>query len=669
MNKDLLTKDELARERLDTMARVFTKADRVLSGQEVICRVVDEELNQAPAWSNGEEITFNAALIGNVASIEDIIKVTGLNYHELAHNLYTPRSHTSIYKKVKAEGLFQSFNILEDQRIETLLTAVYMSVAPYFVTTFMRFCAAHEEQWNTNFILSHGRRYLPANVRAEFRKRFISPKHIGPIAKVIDEYRSLTFPTDYDRAFDFIKEFDRLCQEAMPTPPMDPHGHVAGVRPDISQGKPVGVAEQRETSEAAQENEEDDEENVVSGMGDNQGQQDDDDSDDNGDDTGSEEDEGDSDGSGGGDDDQEGDSEEESDEGSAGGEGIDGSSDGDGDSQGSSGGSGFGESGAPSSESNKNAKGGTKGGKSEAPKMTDEELRDLMNQTADDAEQAPEVQEDAKTKQDSITRSGEQITQHLPASSYTEVPISADGTLVTKKFARELEQLRDDLDPGWNRRQSSGRVNIQRYIQGDDFDSIWDRWDEGHTDNTDVEAVVLIDISDSMRNRIAMASEAMWIIKRALESIDANVTVLSYNEEAFRVYDREEKVNRTAFRLIGCRGGTDPYIALQDSLRVFHNTRRHNKLLILITDGGWNDDQTSDDNADGIIRRLNNHGIVTSMVFLAYTGYDPDTYPVPAHHCQVTKAISDPRDLADFARQTVKQMMLGSTRDKSRKRV
>src|SRR5690606_29089197 len=151
-------------QRLETMARVFTRIDRTLSGMEVSCHVGDAP-SMAPAWSDGKHITFNARAIGDVTNIDDIIKLNGLNYHELSHILYTPRAHEPFTKKILNEGLFPVFNILEDQRIETLFTGMYPGTRPYFVMTFMKYCLAEPNMLPEVFPLAWGRRYLPADLQ------------------------------------------------------------------------------------------------------------------------------------------------------------------------------------------------------------------------------------------------------------------------------------------------------------------------------------------------------------------------------------------------------------------------------------------------------------------------------------------------------------------------
>jgi hypothetical protein len=56
---------------------------------------------------------------------------------------------------------------------------------------------------------------------------------------------------------------------------------------------------------------------------------------------------------------------------------------------------------------------------------------------------------------------------------------------------RELERLRDECEPGMGSvKYLSGRLNVQRVINGCEIDEAFDRWEEG-TDGADIEAVIL----------------------------------------------------------------------------------------------------------------------------------------------------------------------------------
>jgi hypothetical protein len=105
--------------RVETLSRIYEQTDRVITGDPIIVNVVDN--GPAPAWSDGKSVTFNLDEIEDF-DIEELTQLNGLNYHELSHLEYTPRKSSKLVEFVLDNNLMHAFNILEDQRIETLMT-------------------------------------------------------------------------------------------------------------------------------------------------------------------------------------------------------------------------------------------------------------------------------------------------------------------------------------------------------------------------------------------------------------------------------------------------------------------------------------------------------------------------------------------------------------------
>ena len=209
--------------RLNALCRVYEQADRVLSGDPVIINVVED--GPAPAWSDGQSITFNASEIEEM-DLETLTQVNGLNYHELAHHLYTPRRGTTFIKWVLENDYLESANMLEDQRIETLLVARYPSIAPYLTATVARWLSSTPDEAIGNYMLVRGRRYLPIEIRQAFRDMFAKPELVPVIADIVDQYRVLAFPRDYAKGQELIKRWNDevLGKLDFPKMPQGPNG-------------------------------------------------------------------------------------------------------------------------------------------------------------------------------------------------------------------------------------------------------------------------------------------------------------------------------------------------------------------------------------------------------------------------------------------------------------
>lgn len=626
-----LTPAEIHKAKLEAMARVFTRANRILSAEDIVCTVADDFYNPAPAWSDGRTVTFNANQIHNIATLEDIVQVTGFNYHELAHILYTPRKGTKVVTEVLNQGWRDAFNILEDQRIETFLTSVYPATIPYFVSTFTRYCAANPADWEFNFIIMYGRRYLPVDMRETFQLKFKHQQYVKQISKIVDQYRKLAFPTDTAIALELIEKFHNLLIKMGIIKVNDPHGHSCGQRPEISVGRSAPVGEQQDTADLSdeldEELEERDEEERQSkdALGSTDGDEDE------------SEDSEDADGFG----DSDEDSDEEADE--------------DTDTQ---------SFGNPDEDSDASDSDSTSGHADGAGAGTDSEeftattdadsvaiMKMLAEQTAKILQNA-DVLADAKEKQAAIVDGDGEVSVGLDKRRFFEQTVTQEEILTVDDFAYELKQLRTNADPYWEKRNSGGRVNIDSVIRGADYTEAFDEFREGQIDSTEIEAVILLDISSSMSYRMGEASKAMWTIKAAMESIDAHVTVLAFNSNAYLLYDKDENVERDNYRVFASEGNTNPTIAIQQSLKVFNSSTRGNKICFFITDGSWDGEFQCDE----MIQDMNNNGILTAIAYIEGSAYgymhsNSDAKPHNMHNCQYGKIVYQPIQLVDMARE------------------
>lgn len=654
----LLTKEEVTKARIEALARVYQKADRVLTGDRIVVQAVEGTGKTAPAWTDGNTITFNLSKIDSATSVDDLIRLTGLNYHELGHAMFTPRQGSRLAREVMSKGWFDAFNILEDQRLETFLTVMYPSTVPYFTATFMRYCTQDQRSWDGNFLLMYGRKYLPKKVRDEFRARFTSPHLIPEAERIIDRYRELVFPRDDQEGLALIEAFVDVLRKHGKTPD-DPNGHSTNGRPIISRGNPVTQQEQQEAADNIDawddyyDDDTDDDGNGAEddaedgegepGKGDSKGDSDDDDTDD--------------DGTGNGDGDAEGDDADDIEDGNG---SADSEGEGEGEGEGSS-------STAPPSHQDgeqEEAKGTSKGkgtgtGKdaSAADPLSDDDLKALLEQAARDAETLPEVIEEVKRKQDTIRNGDGDVDTHLPSAPFTTMHPDEVHLSTVRRLAHEFRQLQADSDPGYKPYRSSGRISIQRVITGGvDFETMFDEWDEGQQDATDIEAVITVDISGSMMGSEVETSLALWAVKRALEDVDASVSVFAFNGSPFKLYGRDEVADRTSARIFSARGNTDPAGTILEAMRIFNASRRTHKLFIAITDGGWSYGSVMGMDNDTAIQRMNDNGITTATAYIGGLSEADLVKNGYGHNCQIVVPIDKPEHLVGWAREVVKQM-------------
>lgn len=251
-----------------------------------------------------------------------------------------------------------------------------------------------------------------------------------------------------------------------------------------------------------------------------------------------------------------------------------------------------------------------------------------------------------------VSLTGKALPPLAKAEWYAGDP-SATTVNAVRSFARELELIKAEHDPGWNRKTEQGKLNVQQYITGADLEECFDEWDMGREDATDIECVVVLDTSSSMGNQAREAFESMWATKRALDKIGANTTVLTFDAKCHTLYSASEKATNK-LRTIYLGGSTEPLPALIQAKSILANSTRSVKIMLTITDGEW----WGSDKADNIIKELRNAGVVTA---LAYVYSIPEWMDdemranrtpkqINSHGCEVAMAVSDTSQLYHIAR-------------------
>lgn len=593
---------------LGALCRVYEQADRVLTGDPIIVNVMPD--GPAPAWSDGAAIYINQQEIDDM-DLETLTQVTGLNYHELAHHFYTPRKGTELIKWVLANNYMEATNILEDQRIETLLCARYPAVAPYLIGTVARWLGNSPEEIAGAYVLVRGRRYLPVEIRQAYRDEFAFPELIPAIMDIVDQYRLLAFPRDYKKAQVLIQRFNDEILKPIKggNIPMSGGPNGCGMRDPMAKGRPEpGKMQERDS-------------NIAGGMG-----------------------------------------KPESiyvpkPKAAANTNNSPGKHD-------SASNLPAPQSAAEALQMREMLQEATKDA---TPSLTPgsehheskggvpDDIKTMLNDAVDNVLNNKAVQQDIKAKQRVIVGGDGKYEESTKNGKFDLTDVPVDIMMSYRKFAKELERLRDECEPAWVKETPSGKLNVQRVINGCEIDSAFDRWEEG-TDGADVEAVILVDRSGSMssgRNDMH-ASLACWTIKRALEAINAPVTVYAFDDKNEIAYTRNEKANRTRYKFVYGNGGTNPYGALISAEQLLMSSRKKNKMLFIITDGVFDTNKN-----DEVIKRINNRGILTAMTLICSdrdfeyynnNGYQEETL---RHQAEIFGRISSAKELLPFAKAVV----------------
>ncbi len=274
-NAEGFTRDELMGDvtdemnRLDAIGAVYQRADRIITGDSDIAVTIahTKEMTE-PSMTDGKDIILNGNLIDDVTD-DTIIGLNGVNYHELAHVLFSPRVGSALGQYVTTNNMKRAFNVLEEGRIERLITTLYPSTTLTLEAMNHDFILRdHPSQWGNSFATTTGRMYLPLELRQVIADKFIAQYGIAlaqEVHAIVHEYRTLSFPTDFARAKELIAQLTNLIGKDDEPETEWAQGHGDRVLPE--KGRPKSGKEQGSLQERAKDNKPEELNNNPTGFG------------------------------------------------------------------------------------------------------------------------------------------------------------------------------------------------------------------------------------------------------------------------------------------------------------------------------------------------------------------------------------------------------------------
>ncbi|NBW11606.1 MAG: VWA domain-containing protein [Caulobacteraceae bacterium] len=586
---------------LDSFITVFQKADRILTGMPILFQFTEDK-SQPIAWSDGKSITFNGSLIKEIDE-KTVCSLHGLNYHEVAHILFSARAGTKLGKAIlndpRSEELRQAFNLLEDNRAEYLLGLKYPSVRPFLTTSVLEYVADRPHKLGHNWVLLAGRKYLSVELRqlsARMSINLIGESKTAEVYDLVNEYCRLLFPSQYDRALEILNRIvDILDLEKV-----DKGG--CGSRPMYRNGRPMTEKEIEELLKS-----DPDYFNGKDKFGNWLG---------NG-------------------------------EGNPNGEGNENSNE-------------------PDKSDTKRSWGRNKGkgdgvGNSNWVAPTDSAIKERVEKLIEETKSDKSLQDKVRRTIKSVyrERQNKAVIDKASVARETLKPTKSD-VLVVKRFSQELERLRIENDPAWLRETPTGKLNVNRAMTTDvnRIDKLFDRWYEGN-DICDMETVILVDSSGSMWHEVGSAYRSAWIIKRAIEKIEGKVTVIDFNTLGSVVSSSSDKAKATQVPWVKANGGTEPETALLETKRILTLSKSKTKLVFMLTDGAFNNGVE-----DTLISEIRELGSYFSLCLIASEWFmrsiadmSPEERLAMEHGANSFHLINQPLDLVDVARKIVKHQL------------
>jgi hypothetical protein len=187
-------------------------------------------------------------------------------------------------------------------------------------------------------------------------------------------------------------------------------------------------------------------------------------------------------------------------------------------------------------------------------------------------------------------------------------------------------------------------------------------------DASEIEAVLLLDVSSSMARSTDKLGEATWAIRQAVDDLEGTLTVLTY-ENGHYVLARPGERPDDRMYVPKSLGGTDPESALNEAWRIIAGSEARNRLMVVMTDGEW-EGQWGPPNvhgrsvmvserSDALIGAMRDAGVATVMAFLP-PKYGSANAEVPMHGCEFGGRIESLDDLPRlFQRVALAQMQAG----------
>lgn len=538
-----------------------------------------------PAYSIATETFINTDKIDDILSDRGIAVLLGMNYHELAHIIYTwfnveqiKNSIRSMVGKQLGSNFDDVYNILEEGRVEALLAARYPRMEKYFTLAVADFVVGATSP--DTYLLVYGRRYLPKKIRQMYRNRYVAAVGSDTAKKaeaLIDEYRSVLFPRDMDKAARIIAD---MCDLVPKQNSKDkPHSVAVSGTAGNNQVAQNQERAQQDSEKAQQRGDDDDGARVpVSADGERAS------------------DEALVSSSSGGGQHSQGDGSQSGDQGS--GE-LDGDEDAD-HRQGR-------ENGGPGSDgtgpSSSGSAAGSGQGRGSVPSLR--EVQEAMDELASEIVQDAAVQADIQTSRNSMRdlRNGlhSGVAVH-PARSARHYSVTDAMRERSARYAEELRRMWLAMEPGWTYGASEGRLDMNRAFAAtsdEEMESVYSSWDEGKQHSSKATGVIFADESSSMDGwvcnekgeRIArrglLSAMNIWEIKNACREVDIRLAVITYDSTHRLLYDLDEEVDPDKFAYPNNNGGTNPLESIVEARRILSQTDDPGKFLIGLSDGEW----------------------------------------------------------------------------------
>lgn len=533
---------------------LLQKINRTISGKPV--SVSEAPGLQFPACTvSGKDVLFRSDAL-EVSTVEDLVALKGLNYHELAHVLLSPKQPPPEAKDCQA-----IYQCVEDCRIETQLVAKFPLLVDYFQVTVSRYITEGFRIQLTMtgskipadlairmLLLLWGRMYLHRPLREWARDSApLSEADKQAVCAVIEEYVSLTLDEMPTRGAAVLLTLKSLLGKYLPTSAAVSCSSKGGALlrraereeiakelvPDLlrrlSEAEVLGGEnEEEDEKEDAEKDEASDEEACQAAVG----------------------------------------------KSSVGGE-------------------------AAANDSCSTSEGGledsTTGGIGGG--VDKEETEEAITSVEDFLDRAETV---LAASERHVKRQCQEELNQIKAQSnvtdYTEgfrtLSPTNDMLRVSDRLVHVLEIFRHQQRRGYVHQQRSGSLDLRSAMRSSrSGETRVFRRSINETRSNQPRLAFLVDVSGSMAgDRIRLASRSAWILGRAFRKVNIPVEIWLFNERCRRVVGANVAMREDCYPVFSAQGGTSPYTAIR-AAREFLRPSGRRGVMFIVTDGQWDGDR------------------------------------------------------------------------------
>ena len=555
---------------------VLDAVDRILSPANGMVIVNNADM-PAPAFTDGETIWLNKAMLPKLEhglSNKSLVAWLGFNHHEVGHTLYSPRPNSTLIKGIKeleSSGLYQGLrrveNIVEDQREERLVIARFRPWRTYLTAAAMEMvvnglgpqpAAPIGAIWP--WIV--GRTWLPSEIRAKSKAGW--PGDGSQLAQLVGAYQRLADPgeDDSDEAIQLLVDIRQCLIDGGEQLENLPTGCAIGkITEDLlGDSEPQTLTADDDVIPSAGSDEDDEQLDEAE------------------------------DASEAGEDDADGDADDGGDTDTG---------DGDGDEPGEAGDDPD-MGGPPTADEADTMPDGNSGAGGPAIDDFVEALEDQINdQINNDPEVKKQVEETRASLEDMTAdnQSGLEPDDSGYGAMGAMDLATAEAQFLGRNVGMALRRLTDLALPSWVRRVGSGKLNVGRFMNRtveDGFDTMFDKFEQGHQEEVSLDVTILVDTSSSMNDHAGhgktladQAAEAVFAIAKGTDEAEGDCTIIEFNDASHLISQTGTIPSLTHQHHLRGRGGTDPTQAIMDTYVRLRSVEAYHQVVIVVTDGEW----------------------------------------------------------------------------------